>query len=73
MDRPKLKRDWVGLRVRARRDLKNAHGIIAAGATLVVYGSHGGLKMTADRCDCCGYRPSITGVSEDSVDIVGPA
>ena len=36
MKKPKRKKDWVGLRVRSRKDLRNALGKIPAGTIFTV-------------------------------------
>lgn len=64
---PKLKRDWIGRKVRARRDLKNHVVNVPEGAVLEVTDNHGGLSLTTEQCECCGVRVFIRKVPEQAV------
>lgn len=70
---PKLKRDYKGRTVRAKRDLENAWGIIPAG-TLAIIGhqSPKGSVLTAEECSCCGLKAIIAGIGMDAIEFVEP-
>lgn len=42
-EQPRLKRDWIGRKIRTIRPLSNASGTIAVGTTLTVDGYYRGL------------------------------
>lgn len=73
---PKLKRDWVGRKVRTRYELANGDVIIPAGAVLTVRHNGGarqqggGLTLVAPPCECCHVRVFITHVRERDVDLL---
>jgi len=70
MKKPKRKKDWVGLRVRSRKDLRNALGKIPAGTIFTVNRNYAGLQLESDPCPHCGVRFFITKVSERDVTII---
>lgn len=75
MERPKLKRDWVGLIVETLRPLRTKGGnSFRAGTRMLVRYNHGGLHLEAMRvCKKCQleHYHCINGVSERDVMIVG--
>ena len=75
MERPKLKRDWIGLKMKSLRQIETRGGIIfPAGMTFEVTGNRGGLRLSAIKvCRRCkmSYRHFVTGVSERDVVIIG--
>ena len=70
MKRPKLKRDWVGLKVRALTMLRNGYVEIHPGAVGTVTKNFSGLSISFEVCPHCKVAPHITRVSESSVCIV---
>jgi hypothetical protein len=67
---PKLKRDWVGRKVRTTRELINGYVTIPRGTVATVTGNHGGLSLSTDACATCGVRCHIRKVSEFDVDLL---
>ncbi|KKN36053.1 hypothetical protein LCGC14_0777480 [marine sediment metagenome] len=78
MKKPKLKRDWIGRRVRALRALSHGrfvdgrshHMAIPEGKILTVTHSWNGLTLRTDPCPSCGVRLFITRVSEHDVELL---
>jgi len=70
MKKPKRKKDWVGLRVRSRKDLQNSLGKIPAGTIFTVDRNYAGLYLTSDPCPHCGVRFFIIKVPEREVTII---
>lgn len=72
--KPKLKRDWVGRRVRlVNRVVSRGGKIFEAGTVMNVIRNHSGLHLTAEQvCDKCGLGDLhwVRGVSEDSVELL---
>lgn len=65
---PRLKRDWVGRRVRARRQLETGQVIVPGGALGIVrYKKPGTTTIAFDACLHCGVQPIVR------VDDVGEA
>jgi hypothetical protein len=75
MNRPKLKRDWVGLNVRLLAEVETKGGaIFPIGTIMEVTRNFGGLHLTAVRaCKECrlAFRHRVSGVSESKVLIIG--
>jgi len=72
---PKLKRDWVGLRVSLRGSHKNGHARFPEGMTGTITRFTSGrrhFEFTADKCEHCGIQLSICGLYEDSFTILTP-
>jgi len=68
---PKLKRDYVGLRVRIIKPIGNHGGERAeVGRTATVKGWFQGLKLKVDVCDKCGTKMYITHVDPYSVELI---
>jgi len=68
--KPKLARDSVGLKVRAKRDLWNGYLTIKAGTILTVREKYGSLRLEGPRCKHCGVAVWITRVPVNAVEIV---
>lgn len=68
--KPKLKRDWIGLRVRSRHAIQNGLGTVPAGTMFTVTDSYAGLRMTSDKCPACGVQFYVSRVNQASVEIV---
>lgn len=72
---PKLKRDWVGLRVCVLCELQNFYGVIPA----ATYGTitdhspgHRQYTFTADACRHCGIQLKMSGLQRRDFAIVTP-
>ncbi len=62
---PKLKRDYVGKRVRLLRDVETGAVGIPAGSLGEVTGYTTGrraCRIRIDKCECCGVAPFVTGL-----------
>lgn len=72
--KPKLKRDWVGRKVRLLRDIRTLGGkIMSAGTVMKVTRSYGGLHLKADKvCPHCGLGEEhrVKKVRERSVELL---
>jgi hypothetical protein len=70
----KRKSDWVGRKVRLRRQVETRGGtIFPAGEVMVVDRNYGGLHLTAvQACPNCSlmFRHQVKGVSEHDVDLL---
>jgi len=60
-------RDWEGMLVISRRDLRNGAGFYPAGTVFRVEYAHRGLTLSSDACKHCGMKAYITNVDTDSV------
>lgn len=69
-DAPRLKRDWVGRKVRTRRELRNGMGVIPAGTVAIVTYNRSGLSLSTDPCGSCGVRVLINRVPEHDVELL---
>lgn len=67
---PRLKRDWVGRKVRTRRELRNGIFSIPLGTVCTVSYNHSGLSLNTDPCGSCGVRLFISKVSESDVELL---
>ncbi len=70
MKKPKLKRDWVGRKVRALSALSSGRLAIPEGRILTVQRNWKGLTLVTDPCPSCGVRIYITRVSVHSVELL---
>lgn len=70
MKTPRLKRDWVGLRVVSCVPLSNGLARLPAGTFWRVKRNYGGLELVSEPCPTCGIRLRITRVPERDVNIV---
>ena len=70
MTHPKLKRDWIGLRVESVRELRSGMYAIPEGTRFEVCANHGGLNLKGDPCPTCGVSVYISRVPERDVFIV---
>jgi hypothetical protein len=81
VEKPKLKRDWIGRRVLTLQELRNGWGIIPAGVRMLVTDNRrastrtpGSLVLTSEtRCECCGLKATISGVREADVQLLPDA
>ena len=63
--------DWVGLRVRSVRSLRNGHAELPAGTEYTVgYAGRSGIHMASARCKACGSVQRISNVSHDDVEVL---
>lgn len=70
---PKLKRDYKGRTVRARRDLQNGWGIIPAGTLATIRNqSPKGSELVVEACSCCGLKAIVGAIGADAVEFVEP-
>lgn len=67
---PRLKRDWVGKRVRTVRTMRNGVSALPAGAMATVESYSRGAILKLDRCECCGVAPYISRVPGDWFEFV---
>ena len=68
----RLKRDWRGAIVKAKRDIANNGGErIRAGWIGKVSHNYGGLNIWFDMCKVCGTRMSVSHVLERDVEYLG--
>jgi len=75
MTGPKLNRDWVGLRVKLRRECANAHGTFPRGATGTVESYTGGKKgicFQMDECEHCHVALRVSGMRRHDFVILTP-
>ncbi len=76
MNKPKLKRDWIGRRVRLLRKIEtNGGSIFPAGTIMIVHDNHGGLrlKMEVQECKHCGLairHRTVKKIPESSVELL---
>jgi len=70
MNRPKLKKDWVGLKVETLKTLRNGMIEIPAGTVCEVERNYGGLALKAQKCEKCGVSVFINKVPESWVVII---
>lgn len=73
MKKPKLKRDWIGRKVRTLVELRSGIATIPLGAILEVYGNRGGLFLRSDACPHCGVMVHVRGVPEWDVEVLTEA
>lgn len=68
---PRLKRDYVGRRVRTTKMLRNGYAELPAGSlAVVVEQSKKGSSLRFDRCTCCGVSIFMTGIGADVIEFV---
>lgn len=65
--KPRLKRDWVGRKVRTVVMMRNGNMEIPIGTVCEVTYNRGGLTLKTEPCDCCGVAIYITRVPERDV------
>lgn len=70
MNKPKLKRDWVGLTVKSLTPLRNGRYSLPAGTLFKVERNWKGLHLWSLGCDSCGVKVFISHVNEDAVEIM---
>ncbi|MGX5885196.1 hypothetical protein MJ546_33715, partial [Burkholderia gladioli] len=64
----KLIRDWLGMRVRTKRVMRNGYVEIPAGTLATVDGIGVGLELKIDPCSCCGMRAYISRIHGNDVE-----
>lgn len=67
---PKLKRDWIGRKVRAIRPFSNALGDVAIGTTMIVDGYYRGLRLRREPTADTRVPVEITRVPEWFVELL---
>jgi len=67
---PRLKRDWVGRKVKTLRELRNGNTLVPAGTVMEVSRNHSGLWLMTDGCSHCGVRVFITKVPMSDVELM---
>ena len=68
---PKLRRDWIGCTVRAKRDIRNGYMMLPAGTLFIVDSAHRKANLRSKRCDCCGMWMFVTQVEWDALEFLG--
>ncbi|MFQ5647581.1 MAG: hypothetical protein ACE5GM_11695 [bacterium] len=68
--RPKLKRDWEGLKVRSIRAMRNGQAELPAGTVFTIERNYGGLHLKSAPCETCGISIYIR-IPESYVEIIG--
>lgn len=68
---PKLKRDYVGKRVRTLREFRNGWGIVPIGSiALIDHQSPKGSTLRITSCVCCGMQPIISAIKSVDIEFV---
>lgn len=63
--------EWKGFRVRSLSEMRNGAGSLPPGTIYTVESAGGiGLHLRSDPCPHCGFRQSVTHVSDESVEVV---
>ena len=68
--KPKLKRDWVGLKVRTLVELESRCMKIPIGTVCMVKLNRAGLTLETEKCPNCGVALYIRRVQEWCVEII---
>ena len=66
---PRLKRDWIGGKVRLRYKTFNGFMELPAGLVMTVKGRTTRIQLTGEPCDCCGVRALLTMVGSDDISL----
>lgn len=66
----KTEKEWKGVTVRTRCDLRNGYLAIPAGTLCKIYRKRGGFALETEPCKCCGVRVLIGKVPFDEVTVV---
>jgi len=64
----KLKRDYVGLKVRTTKALRNGSIEIPAGTVLEIESWYRGAAIWTPPCECCGVRMYMTKVPQSALE-----
>ena len=67
---PRLKRDYIGRRVRTKRVLRNGNVVISPGTIATVTQYYRGFRLETEPCEHCGVGVNITQVPEHDVDLL---
>lgn len=65
--------DWIGLRVRTLREMRNEFGCVPAGAiatSIAPRAAGTGLALEFDPCACCGVRIRVSDVPANWVEVI---
>lgn len=62
--------DWLGLRVKLKREMTNGYATFPVGAQAVVQGTGNGLHLKFDPCQCCGIAGHITRIHGRDVEVI---
>lgn len=68
---PKLRRDWIGKRVRLLRESRNRVTCVPSGSILIVEGTYRGAGLKSEPCKCCGVSVFITRVPWENLEFLG--
>lgn len=68
---PKLRRDWIGKKVRLRKELRTSLLVIQADTVCTVKYAHRGAELITDPCACCGVRVHIRKAGWDDLEFLG--
>ena len=70
---PKLKREYVGRRVRTLRPFSNGWGVIPSGALATIRAQNNkGSELVSDACSCCGLQAKISAIGAEDIEFVEP-
>lgn len=68
---PKLKREYVGRRVRTLRPFSNGWGVIPSGSLATVRAQNNkGSELISDACPCCGLQAKISAIGVEDIEFV---
>lgn len=68
---PKLRRDWVGKRVRITNEIRNGIMTIPVGAICTVRNIYRGADLVGPACKCCGVAIHISKVPWTDLEYLG--
>lgn len=69
-ERPRLKRDWVGRKVRLACTVVNRLQRVPAGTVLTVTHNYGGLTLKGEPCPHCGVAVLLSKIPAAWVDLL---
>lgn len=68
---PKLRRDWVGQKVRLKRALSTSVMVVPVGTVCTVRYAHNGADLTTEPCGCCGVKIHVSKVGWSDLEFLG--
>jgi hypothetical protein len=68
---PRLKREWRGLRVKSRRSFETGVLVIPAGSIGTVTDGGPIMRVTFDRCQCCGVQAKVARIASADFELIG--
>ena len=68
--RKMLNKQFIGLKVRTLKELRNGLCTIAAGTVCTITQKRGGFSLETERCPCCGVKVDISRVPPEDVDLI---